>query len=239
MHNKTQLSQLSNTDRNALFLVHLNARSLTKNIDAITDFAGSLKPKPTCILITETWLNDLKTPPCIPGYSFAGKSRKNKTGGGVGIFILDGICHKVREDLSSSDATHESFFIEITGRGKNLLIGSVYRPPNTNLHEFYLSMENSIKHVISEKKLVFIGGDFNINLFNQDSNHVSNFVDMMLSYGLLPTISRATRISHQTETLIDNIFTNTDTKIYSGVIMTDNISDHFPIYNNVDIHVGN
>ena len=63
------------------------------------------------------------------------------------------------------------------------------------------------------------------------------FVDMMLAHSLLPTISRATRITEQTETLIDNFYTNSETQISSGNTLTNDISDHFPMYNITKVNI--
>ena len=54
--------------------------------------------------------------------------------------------------------------------------------------------------------------------------------DQLFSFGLHPLITRPTRITRDTETLIDNIFT-TDLCSHkqSGLIIND-ISDHLPIY---------
>ena len=49
----------------------------------------------------------------------------------------------------------------------------------------------------------------------------------MYSYGLLPQITQPTRVTDNTATIVDNIFTNNiDVKILSGNIITD-FSDHY------------
>ena len=53
---------------------------------------------------------------------------------------------------------------------------------------------------------------------------------MLFSNGLYPLIDRPTRISNESSTLIDNIFTNqTKKKTTNGVLIND-ISDHLPIF---------
>ena len=78
-------------------------------------------------------------------------------------------------------------------------------------------------------KKVFIMGDFNINLLNFESHVPTNdFVNTFFSYNFLPCINHPTRISHNSSTIIDNIFTNlTNLKITCGNIVTQ-ISNHFP-----------
>ena len=73
-------------------------------------------------------------------------------------------------------------------------------------------------------------GDFNINLLNEDVHTPTNeFIDLMTSYSFYPSITKPTRITTKSATLIDNIFTNSHTKQTAGILVTD-ISDHLPIF---------
>ena len=57
---------------------------------------------------------------------------------------------------------------------------------------------------------------------------VSNFLDIMGSYSLLPQIILPTRVTHTSKTVIDNFFFDpTNSNVISGNL-TCNISDHFP-----------
>ena len=78
---------------------------------------------------------------------------------------------------------------------------------------------------------IYLCGDFNINLFNYNSNNqVNNFLSSIYSLVLFPLITKPTRITSHSATLIDNIFTNIhDYAHMSGIIVCD-ISDHFPMY---------
>ena len=51
----------------------------------------------------------------------------------------------------------------------------------------------------------------------------------------LPTITRPTRITTTSSTLIDNLFTNRRTKISEPVIVVDDTSDHLPILAWIDL----
>ena len=78
-------------------------------------------------------------------------------------------------------------------------------------------------------------GDYNVNLLNHNChNPTSEFIENIMSNTFYPLISMPTRISDNSATLIDNIFTNVTENILqvSGVLITD-ISDHFPIF-----HIG-
>ena len=74
-------------------------------------------------------------------------------------------------------------------------------------------------------------GDFNIDLLKFGTHTKTNdFIDSIVSEGLLPHITRPTRIGNNSATLIDHIYSNDCTRrTGSGIILTD-ISDHFGIF---------
>ena len=74
-------------------------------------------------------------------------------------------------------------------------------------------------------------GDFNLDLLNYDQHtKTQDFLDALFSYMMIPLITRPTRVTAYSATLIDNIFTNCFShNILSGNILND-FSDHFPIF---------
>ena len=67
------------TSNNCQKLLHINARSLTKNIDNIRDYITILGDNFPIIGISESWLNDLNDPLIrILGYISAGTSQTNE-----------------------------------------------------------------------------------------------------------------------------------------------------------------
>ena len=77
----------------------------------------------------------------------------------------------------------------------------------------------------------FVCGDFNINILQHESeDSVRQFLDSMYSLGLYPLISKPTRITRTTATIIDNIFTNDIELKYECGLIIDDSSDHLPIF---------
>ena len=72
-------------------------------------------------------------------------------------------------------------------------------------------------------------GDFNIDLLNYDSHsETDNFINLMIFHYLLPHILHPTRITDNSATIIDNIFSNgLESDTISGSLLSQ-ISDHFP-----------
>ena len=79
-----------------------------------------------------------------------------------------------RPDICLNDDIFESVFIEIDKdifqRGKNIIIGVIYRPPGTDLPTFNDSMSLMLSGLIRENKYCYLMGDYNINLLNYE-NH--------------------------------------------------------------------
>ena len=84
---------------NKLNILHINSRSLPKNIDNITAFLNSLSVSPDILAVTETWLNDTnKHLYQLSGYNSYHLVRTTRAQGGVSIFISHNIqCEQLQE----------------------------------------------------------------------------------------------------------------------------------------------
>ena len=87
-----------------------------------------------------------------------------------------------------------------------------------------------IKSLNSRKQHVYIIGDVNINFlrYNEHTN-TEDYLNMLYSNNFLPLITKPTRLTDHSSTLIDHIYTNTINSLVSGIVKID-ISDHFPIF---------
>jgi len=73
-------------------------------------------------------------------------------------------------------------------------------------------------------------GDFNYDLLVCDSDTDSRFfLNSMSTLSLVPLISRPTRITDNSATLIDNILLANPSNFEAGTVISD-VSDHFPIF---------
>ena len=214
-------------------LLHLNIRSLHCNASKLTDLLSNVNLKFSLIGISETWLNDSSSSVDIDGYSFVHKSRENRSGGGVGLYVSSNLNFKFRCDLDFLlPNVAESLFIEIVKpQGKNIVTGVIYRPPNQNADEFLTMTNELLSKISNENKVCYLMGDFNLNLMNHQCHSVTGeFLDALYSNMFFPLITRLTRITCHSATLIDNIFVNQFfDRSRSGLFFTD-ISDHLPIF---------
>ena len=106
----------------------------------------------------------------------------------------------------------------------------IYRPPGCELIQLNQYIELLLQNVTLEKAECVLAGDFNVNLLNYDShNDTDQFINTMYSYSFLPLITRPTRSTSTSTTLIDNIMTNVfNDAIVSGILVSD-VSDHLSV----------
>ena len=112
--------------------------------------------------------------------------------GGVLIYVKDGIDYKPREDLNMQKPKElESYFIEqINQKGKNSIIGIIYRHPCMDKHLFiedYMKPLND--KLAAENKKTYIAGDFNFDLSDIANKESFNFYETMMSSFQLPVIT--------------------------------------------------
>ena len=158
--------------------------------------------------------------------------RRDKTGGGTGLYIQDNLEYKLCSEFIISDPdTIESLFVEIqVPNGKNIIVGTIYGPPNQNL-EAFLDKFNSIMSIISkDNKHCYLMGDFNLDLLHYEKQlPTQEFMNSLFSHLFYPLINRSTRLTSHSATLIDNIFTNCFAQSVCNCILLNDISDHLPI----------
>ena len=229
-----EFNKISTSSSNIFSLFHVNIRSLSKNFADFSEFISTLNISFSSIGVSETWLRDFnENLYSIPGYCFISNTRQHKSGGGVGLFIKSDLKFKLRTDLQSpNNKLYESIFAEILQpNSKNIIVGCIYKPPDTSVSDFNNSINNILSTISFENKLTYLMGDFNINILNAESHQpTEDFINLMTSNCLYPLISKPTRITHSTATLIDNIFTNNlEFNMVSGIIYSD-ISDHLPVF---------
>jgi predicted nucleotidyltransferase len=166
---------------------------------------------------------------------FATRNNSNSSKGGVGVYIKDTLKYKMRHDLCIFIPNiFESIFIEINLGHKKLIIGTVYRPnsyPNADIDIFMQTMNDLQQLLAAENKETYLMGDMNIDLLKCSSHHkTGEYLESVFSHGFLPLITKPTRITDHSATLIDHIYANKqDILSTSGIIIND-ISDHFGVF---------
>ena len=180
------------------------------------------------MLLCETWLNDSSPILQVPGYHLELTNRTTKTGGGVAILIADNIQYRWLPTPQPND-NYEACFIDVKTKNKNYIVGSLYRPPNTNPDEFTNWLRTALLQFNNTHEIILCM-DHNMDLLKADIHKpTQRFLDCILEAGLMPSIIKPTRLSHTTATLIDNIIIDQRRNgNYESFILMDNTSDHLP-----------
>ena len=211
-----------------LSFLHINCRSISNKVQDIITLNSLMKAK--IIAVTETWLNpDTSESIFIPDYSFNSVCRCSGRGGGVGLFIHYSIQFSsltVPLDVT----TFEHLFVKLRIHHNSIIIGVIYRPPNTNLQKFNEEFRLLLDQTVRCQSCVLLG-DFNIDMSAQIMNSaIHEFQNITSTHCLQPKINLPTRITPTSATIIDNVFTNIFDKKSTVKIIVDDISDHLPIY---------
>ena len=111
--------------------------------------------------------------------------------------------YKLRNDLSIDCEDIESLSVEILkSETRNIIFNVIYRPPNGDLNV----CETFFKKILSANKTFFLAGEFNINLFDFETNKKDqSFVNLMFEFSMIPTINKPTGVTKHTARALDNI----------------------------------
>ena len=116
---------------------------------------------------------------------------------------------------------------------KPVLIAIVYRRPGTDLETFTDFISNKLDIVKSDKHTCYLLGYLNINLLRHSVHRqTKDFLDIMYSNEFIPLINRPTRVTAETATIIDHIYTNdlNATRMTAQGILVTDITDHYPVF---------
>lgn len=208
-------SQYSRYLNSGLSIVHLNIQSLKPKLDILQ---VELQPYDVVIL-TETWLSDnVKTDDLLlPNFQPPFRcDRINRIGGGVAIYVKEGLNVNLRPELSKIGL--EALWVELKYNDRKCLVGGIYRPPDAN-NNYWQLMEECIDQAFTSNGQVVIGGDFNINMMSSDSNKLSRLI---ASYNAHQLIDSPTHFTEHSSSLIDLIIVR-----HSHNIITSFVADSF------------
>ena len=215
---------------NSLSIYSHNVNSLSKHFQEIRTFLNGFKNKFDIVSFTETKLSDdIEQLYRLPNYnSFSLNNKRNS--GGLMIYVNDNFEVTTRNDLTYKNDILECIFVEIKlSNSEHVVFGNMYRRPNTSIIDYLNILANILLTLKSESKKVIISGDININLLNCKNNgQIADYVNLFRSHNFLSLINKPTRVTNNSYTLIDHVWSNYYSNIIVGAIVYNQISDHFP-----------
>ena len=229
---KEDTNSIKNNDfelfkKRGLHFIHFNARSVIPKLSELRFFAKNTTP--SVISITESWLdhtvNDSEIE--IENYVVVRKDR-NRSGGGVCMFIHKDLSFNVRNDLEHKHL--ESIWVDlILPKSKPILIGTCYRPPDQR--DFYSFLQESCDTISIEQECIVLG-DFNTDVSSKSvKNHLmKSLKSLCYTLNLKQIIEQNTRITSSSKSTIDLIFVSDKGNISQSGVLNSCISDHQAIY---------
>lgn len=232
-----------------LSIFHSNIRSSNAHINDIKCYLATLCTQFSFIGFSETWETETSINN-ISGYNCNSFIRPhNRRGGGVALYIKENIPYKIRKDLEfyncnskkpkktkTCKSIFETVFIEIEknvfNSKRNIIIGCLYRAPNSSLQIFNDKLDKLLDTISKEKKYAYLMGDYNINTKVEiigSTQLTQQFSNIFLTHQYKKLITLATRERNETSNLIDNIYSNDPQNGQSGVFKWD-ASDHYLIF---------
>ena len=217
-----------------LSVLQLNIRGLFSKQDELHRLLNKMGGvnKVDVVSLNETWLrketvNKIR----IKNYQIESKVRKGKKGGGVSILIRNELKYRRKHDLEINDGPLETIVVEVKTNSSSIIMCSAYRPPNTSLDEFRKGYDTLINRLTGTRNgNIVVAMDHNLDLLKLDDHQrTHDFFTQNINNDLYPCITKPTRVTHFSATLIDNIFvTDTLHRVSENYIIQDDISDHYP-----------
>ena len=207
----------------------LNVNNLLAHIDEIRILLADC---PLDVLaINETKLNGSNSDKevKVPGYKIKRRDRLSDGGGGICFYIRTSLSYSIPPDLIIPNL--ENLCIKISKpRSAPLLVATWYRPPDSRVDVFNL-FEDLVGKLDATGNEYYLVGDFNCNMISEipdnDTRLLTNIADV---YGLHQLISEPTRLTENSSTLLDVIFTNCPQNIVCSGVLHVGISDHSLVY---------
>lgn len=145
--------------------------------------------------------------------------------------MRDTIKFQRRKDIKDCHQELEHLWIELPGRNKNskILLGTIYRSGSQmNFSDWIQTFEDLLNtNIASWDGMLLLAGDINLDMFHPEMSEVKRHNELLDSLNLKQMVTKATRISKTSKTLIDHIITNTPKRItYTEVLPCPLVSDH-------------
>ena len=155
-------------------------------------------------------------------------------GGGVMIYVKEGIPFVYREEFNLNFEEIEAVWIEINDKGnENILIACIYRPPDSKI-EYFDQITNMLEQAYNENKELILLGDFNVDYKFDIDLHKNPINKLENMFEITQLVKEKTRITQKSATCIDLILSSIPERhILTGVAHIA-LSDHSLVYTCVE-----
>lgn len=95
-------------------------------------------------------------------------------------------------DVPNNINSIEQLWISIKLEGKNICLGTLYRPPRANLTQYLDILEITLANILLDYDLVIFGGDLNVDLLYQSI--IIQLNNLFIKYNLYQLITKPTML---------------------------------------------
>ena len=218
---------------NFSLIIHIDISSLYLHFEELKDFLDCLQYPPFLIFLSET---RIKTEPTlnivIPGYTFI--HFPFTLAGGVGVYLsnLLKFCQEDSLRLKVDGCEDLWFDAQFPGQHNKFIFSVISSHPWNNLTTAFIeSLNESLQKVNRKGDQVVIMGDINIDL-NPNNTYASrsDYLHMLESNTFSNLITKPTRVTENSQTIIDHLLTNDNESPINPGVLHYKLADHFPIF---------
>ncbi|XP_048113404.1 uncharacterized protein LOC125303610 [Alosa alosa] len=172
----------------------INANHISNKTFILNDF--TINNGLDFLLVTEAWLNTGEFAPlvemCPSGFDFLSTPRSSGQGGGLAALFRNTFnCRVINCDQFSSFEVQ----LMLLDMDIPLLIALVYRPPSSK--KFISQFSDFLSNIMSKHERTLILGDFNIHVCCPSKPMVSDFIQLIDSFGFVQHVTGPThRLGH-------------------------------------------
>lgn len=224
---------LDKDSKNNLNIIHINIRSINKNLDQMLILIESLGENFDIMVLSETWIIEDITRFNITGYNVFYSQGQFNQNDGVVVYVNNNFSSEF-SFIKFTENTFTNLIFKLNGLSYS--ITSVYRPPSTSVGLFLEDLETVLERFRDPDTVYVFTGDINVNIKNMHDNEVNKYLDIMASHGFLSYINELTRITQETASCVDHYFIKNNkcsSLIFTPFIIQSDITDHFPIILNI------
>ena len=207
-------------------------RSLSKNKSVLEELLCELVNFPDILAIFETKLTDEKVNCAkIPNYNFV-FSNSSTNAGDVIFYMLNKLHFTRRHYLEFKTDDTKNVFVEVKlNTRKENVIGLIYRHLTSNFTEFQDKFTSILNQLKQNKQDYVICGHFNIDQIKLEKNSkIDKYFNAVYAEGCINLINKPTRITENSATLLDHLYSNLTNHITHIGILTFDVPDHLPTF---------
>ena len=223
-----------------LHFIHFNLNSLLLKIEELCYIAKSTDASVIAICESKLEASVLDPEISVDNYKILHCDR-NRQGGCVACYVRNDLSYNT---LSVFPCEVENIFFEILlPNSKPITVGTIYH--HLNQSNFLEILDDNMNKIDSINNEIYILGDFNINLYINDSyilakknilnnksvpSNVKSYQELCTFFGLKQLIIVPTRVTTGCSTIIDHVLASFPERVTQSGVIDISLSDHQLIY---------